>query len=267
MVVNFERESFLHKRKEKKPGTRISPLLVKMGIVFAPMVSRRLLVGPCGVHHGNDCRQFTSIQLLHAAAVLVDLVGQRGGVHPDTLSAVDGEPGHGLADVAATDTTAGDDLQAAGGGAVADCVELLEVLVAVSQTARGQDAVEAAADEDVDALCPALAGGDGVEGAVEDAGKGAGGVDEEFAALLVDGVLEVWVLYESGGLGLALEDAEDEAVAADGVEDSGGLEVVDGLQHESNLVVGVDEVLEQVVLLFFSLFLLLLVLLLVLSHL
>lgn len=123
-----------------------------MGIVFAPMVSRGLLVGPCGVNHSNDSSQSAPVQLLDAAAVLVDLVGQRGGMDPDTLSAVDGELGHGSVDVVAADAAAGNDLQAAGGGAVADCVELLQVLVCVADAARGQDAVEAAADEDVDAL-------------------------------------------------------------------------------------------------------------------
>lgn len=83
---------------------------------------------------------------------------------------------------------------------------------------------------------------------MEDAGEGAGGVDEEFATLLVDGDREVWVLGESGGLGLELEDAKDETIAADGVHYPGGLEVVDGLLHESDLGVGVDEVLERVVL-------------------
>lgn len=104
---------------------------------------------------------------------------------------------------------------------------------------------------------------------MEDAGERAGGVDQAFAALLVDGDREVWVLGESGGLGLELEDAEDESVTADGVHHSGVLEVVDGLLHESNLGVGVDEVLERVILdldlVLFFLFRFLL--LLVLSHL
>lgn len=149
-TVSTFREILAAQRKKKK--YEISPLLVKMGIVLAPMVSRRLLVGLCGIHHRNDPRQSARVQLLDAAAVLVDLVGQRGGVNPDTLSAVDGELGHGPVDVVAADAAAGNDLQAAGGGAVADCVELLEVLVRVADAARGQDAVEAAADEDVDAL-------------------------------------------------------------------------------------------------------------------
>lgn len=99
---------------------------------------------------------------------------------------------------------------------------------------------------------------------MEDAGEGAGGVDEAFATLLVDGDREIWILGESGGLGLELEDAEDETVAADGVHHSGVLEVVDRLLHESDLGVGVDEVLERVILdldlFFLSHFLLLLAL-------
>lgn len=144
-----------------------------------------------------------------------------------------------------------------------DEVEFLDVLLMRAQAARGEDTFKATMDEIVQALHEAVVMvllGNGVKRAMEDAGEGASKGSEDLTTLSVDGQdlgLVVTRARSNGRTGRALavgevvgvgigdlaQDAEDEAIASDGIHGATLLEVDNGLLHALKVLVGVDEVL------------------------
>lgn len=198
--------------------------------------------GTQACQHAN---QLVGVNLLGG---VVGTAAQGGRVHPHAALLVGAEAAGDALDVGGAQAAAEDELDAAG-LPVALVVEAVDVGGAGPAAAGGQEALEAQADEGLDAVADAPSGGDGVEGAVEHAPKGPGGVEQRPARRVVDpeAARGVWLPREGegvlgGGRGRGLQEAKDEAVAAEGVEEPRGLEVAYRLGHGGDLLGRVYEV-------------------------